>query len=306
MAMDDVNVNAPPPRQMTPRRTIPPLPQKQPYWWAIVAFVVIVAIILGLKALKNNSGTASGRATPTPTVQTLQPTSTSVGGQNVVLVTATPPSALNTATATSNGQVVSTATAASSKNPTNPTALNVASRSCSSRQIRWTWSGASRAASYDVVVYDPRSCATIKTASTTATSYTLPAGPGATAALKVRSRNSAGTEPGYFTPGSVGTVPPITTNPTNITVSTGAGHKLTWSWTGARHATSYDLQLYHYKGGSAQTDINAHTNQGQWSTAVSPGVSYYLKVRSVGACAPSTYFTPASGAVAGATPTPGA
>ncbi|MDB5056661.1 MAG: hypothetical protein JWO59_133, partial [Chloroflexi bacterium] len=78
------------------------------------------------------------------------------------------------------------------------------------------------------------------------------------------------------------------------------------SWTGAHHATAYDVQLYHYQGGAAHTDISARTNQGQWGTTVSPGVKYFLKVRSVGACAPSTYFTPPSSTSAGATPTPGA
>jgi hypothetical protein len=33
---------------------------------------------------------------------------------------------------------------------------------------------------------------------------------------------------------------------------------------------------------------------------VTPGVTYYLKVRSVGTCAPSTYFTPGRSGKVGA------
>jgi hypothetical protein len=123
-------------------------------------------------------------------------------------------------------------------------------------------------------------------------------------ALKVRSRNAAGTGQGYFTPGSVGRVPPLATNPTAMTVSS-SDHTLTWSWTGARHATAYDFVLLHYAGRSAHVDIRGRTNQGRWSAAVTPGVTYYLKVRSIGACSSADYSPSSRGAIAGATPTPG-
>ena len=77
-----------------------------------------------------------------------------------------------------------------------------------------------------------------------------------------------------------------------MTVST-TGHKITWFWTGAQHATAYDFVLYHYSNGAAKNDITGRATVPHWGTNVTPGVTYYLKVRSVGTCGPSTYYTPA-------------
>ena len=195
--------------------------------------------------------------------------------------------------------------AATQQPPTNPTSLRVSSGSCTVHRIVWIWSGARRASSYDLVLYDPVHGGTVKNVTTSATSYTLEAGPGATVALKLRGRNGAGTAPDYYTPGSVGRVPPAITNPTRVTATT-TGHTIDWAWSAVPRAMAYDLVLYHYDGNTPHTDISSRVGQAHWSTPVTPGVTYHLKVRSVGQCAPSTYYNGPASALVGATPTPGA
>lgn len=260
--MDQVNINAPPPAN--------PPPPRQPSRWPLAVFIAILAILViasvAVAAFRRNQQAA---ANPTPTPQAATATPAASGS-----ATATPASSGGTA-----------------QKPINPTSMHVADGSCSVHHITWTWSGAQNATSYDVVLYNPQTGAVIRDTHTTGASYTLGAGPGATVALKVRSRNSAGTPGTYYTPGDTGRVPPQTTNPTNMTVST-TGHKITWFWTGARHATAYDFVLYHYDGGTAKTDITGRVAVAHWGSNVTPGVTYDLKVRSVGTCALSTYYTP--------------
>jgi hypothetical protein len=183
--------------------------------------------------------------------------------------------------------------------PTNPTVLRVADGTCTLHRIAWTWAGARRATAYDVVLYNPVTQTEVRAAQTRVPAYTLGAQPGTTVALKVRSRNNAGTAATYVTPGATGRVPPHTSNPTQMTAVT-RGHTITWAWSGARHATAYDVVLYHYHGKTARRDIVARTAHTHWGTAVTPGISYYLKVRAVGPCALPTYYTPAQPARAGA------
>jgi hypothetical protein len=154
-----------------------------------------------------------------------------------------------------------------------------------------------------VVLYDPRTGATVRRTRTHGTSYTLAPGPGATVALKVRSRAAAGTAPSFFTPGAVGRVPPVAPNPTRLTVSL-QEHTITWSWLAVPPASAYDFVLYHYSGRTAAADITGRTPVAHWSVSVTSGITYFLKVRTVGPCAPAGYYTPATRATAGATPTP--
>src|SRR5581483_452768 len=177
-------------------------------WWPVAVFVLvlaIVAIIFAARQIAHRNG-ASPSATPSPTT---------VGGGATAPASATMAAGPGGATNTP-GARAGIAPTATVQPPTNPLALHVASGSCTVHRITWTWSGARRATSYEVVLYDPSSGATIKDTAITGTSYTLPAGPGATVALKVRSRNAGGTGRGYFTPGSVGHVPSKTTNPTHL------------------------------------------------------------------------------------------
>ena len=315
--MDQVNIHTTPPADQPPR---------PPSRWPLYAFIALVAIVViaavAIAALRHAAPQAAAHATVTPTaisratptvggtaarLSTTPQTGSSATPASALAATATPSTSASTPTALSAGTPTTAPTAtpvATTRPPTNPTALHVASGSCTVHRITWTWSGAQRAISYNVVVYNPQSGATVTSATTTAPRYILPAGPGATVALKVRSRNTAGAAPGYFTPGSVGRVPALTSNPISMTNST-SDHTLTWFWTGARHATAYDIVLYHYTGSTAKMDITARTRQAHWATAVTPGVTYYLKVRSVGACAPTTFYSPARPATVGATPTPG-
>lgn len=282
--MSQVNVNANP----------PPPPPRMPSRAPIYIFIALLVVLLlaGLVLYIGRRAGVHGTAHPTATAMAATETARSGAG---AIVTAT----------TAPGAATPTAGAAQQP-PTNPTALRVSSGSCTVHRIVWTWSGARRATSYDLVLYDPVSGNIVKNATTSATSYTLGAGPGATVALKVRGRNAAGTAPNYYTPGgaTVGRVPPTTTDPTAVT-STITGHTINWSWSGAKHATAYDLTLYHYDGSTAHTDVSARVNQAHWSIAVTPGVAYHLKVRSVGACAPSVYYNAPASALAGATATPG-
>ncbi len=275
--MDQVNINAPPP-------AAPPPPPRQPSRWPLALFIAILAILViagvAVAAFRRNQQAAAGSPTPTPQAATATP---AAGGN----AAATPASSTAGATPTPASSSDGTA-----QKPTNPTSMHVADGSCSVHHIIWTWAGAQNATSYDVVLYNPQTGAVIRDTHTTGTSYALGAGPGATVALKVRSRNSAGTPGTYYTPGDTGRVPPQTTNPTSMTVST-TGHKITWFWTGAKHATAYDFVLYHYDGGTAKTDITGRVAVAHWGSNVTPGVTYDLKVRSVGTCAPSTYYTPA-------------
>jgi hypothetical protein len=181
--------------------------------------------------------------------------------------------------------------------------MRVTSGTCSVYRIVWRWNGARRATAYDVVAYDPQTGTTIRNVRLAGTTYTLRAGPGATVALKVRSVNARGTAPTYFTPGAVGRVPPHTPNPTHVAVST-AGNRLTWTWTAVPHATAYDLVLYHYAGNVAKADIRARHSLAHWSLGVTPGITYYLKLRSVGRCAPVSYLAPSTHAAAGAASMP--
>lgn len=296
--MDQINVNAAPPPPAGP----PPRPSLWLPIAACLAIVAVVAIAFGIRHA-TAPGSASPPATPTPLLiadtPTGQPSATDTPASQAAA--GATPTGQGGATETPAAQAAATATPAP---PENPTALHVISGSCSNRAIAWSWPGGARATSYELVLYDPRTGATIKDLTTGATSYRLAAGPGATVALKLRSRNATGTGRGYFTPGSVGRVPPLTTDPTQITVKV-TGHRITWSWAGSRHATAYDVVLFHYVGGTAHTDISGRTDQGRWSTAVTPGVTYYLKVRSVGACGPADYVAVPHGATAGATPTSG-
>lgn len=179
--------------------------------------------------------------------------------------------------------------------PTNPTTMHVTSGSCAVHQIVWTWSAAPRATAYDVVLYDPQTGAMIRSTQTRHTAYALGAGPGATVALKVRSRNAAGTASSFFTPGRV---PAVAPNPTGLSASS-TGHTILWSWTAEPHASAYDVVLYHYRGHRASADITGRTTLAHWRLRVTPGVTYYLKVRTVGPCAPTQYYTPATSATAG-------
>lgn len=280
--MDQVNIN---------RRSSPPpgRPPRRPSWWPVLVLLIIL-IIIGIvfaarQVTQHNSASPTATVTVAPSATVAAaPTSTA---QEAAATVGTPSLVPGAATSTSGGGATSTP-----QPPTNPTALHVVSGSCAQHQITWSWTGAQRATSYEVVIYNPVSGATIKYTTTTTASYTLPAGPGATAALKVRSRNAAGTGQGYFTPGSVGHVPPQTTNPTHMTVDV-TDHTLTWFWGGATHATVYDFVLYHYAGaGTAKTDIKGRANQPHWAITVTPGTTYYLKVQSVGQCAPSSYYSP--------------
>jgi len=309
--MSQVNVN-----------TAPPPPPRPPSRWPIYAFIAILAVLLlgGLAVYAGRRATHQATAQPTSTATVV--TRASTGGPTATVAAGGVGGATSTATSSGGGAAPTsgaTATGATPNSgatatgttkqqpPTNPTLLRVSSGSCTAHRIAWTWSGAQRATSYDVGLYNPTSGAQIKNAVTSTTAYTLPAGPGATVGLKVRGRNAAGTAPNYFTPGgtTIGRVPPVTANPHDMKVTT-TGRSITWSWTAVPHATAYDLVLYHYSGSVARTDITARTSQAHWSTAVTPGVTYHLKARSVGDCAPSTYYTPPTSAVAGATPTPGA
>jgi len=304
--MSQVNVNTAPPPP-------PPPPPRPPSRWPIYAFIAILAVLL-LGALAVYAGRrATRQATAQPTSTATAAARSSAGGATATVAAGAGPG-VATSTATPSGDHTATAAPGATATgttreqpPTNPTLLRVSSGSCTAHRIAWTWSGAQRATSYDVGLYNPTSGAQIKNAVTATTAYTLPAGPGATVGLKVRGRNAAGTAPNYFTPGgtTIGHVPFVTANPSNMTATT-TGHSITWSWTAVPHATAYDLVLYHYVGSVARTDITARTSQAHWSTAVTPGVTYHLKARSVGDCAPSTYYTPPTAAAVGATPTPGA
>lgn len=280
--MSQINVNAGPPPSDAP----PPRPRSL---WPIYVVVAILAVVLLAALLLRRGGQQA--SSPPPTATATAGTARSSGGPTATVGAAGGSGGAATNTPAPGGATNTPASAATPQPPTNPTFLRAASGSCTVHRVLWTWTGAERATSYDVVLYDPQTGATVKNAVASTPAHTLTAGPGARVALKLRSRNAAGTAQGYFTPGSVGLVPPITTNPTAMTVAT-AGHTITFSYTGSRHATAYDVVLYHYSGGAAQTDITAHTGQGHWGTAVTPGVDYYLKVRSVGTCAPATYYTP--------------
>ncbi len=296
--MSQVNVNPTPPPP-------PRMPSRAPIYIFIALLVVL--LLAGLALYVSRRAGVQGTAHPTATAVAATATARSGVG---AIATATAVAGAATPTASGgSGATTSgpTPTAgAAQQPPTNPTALRVSSGSCTVYRIVWTWSGARRAASYDLVLYDPVSGNIIKNATTSATSYTLGANPGATAALKIRGRNAAGTAPNYYTPGgaTIGRVPPTTTDPTAVT-STTTGHTINWAWSGAKHATAYDLTLYHYDGNAAHTDVTARVNQAHWSIAVTPGVTYHLKVRSVGACAPSVYYNAPASALAGATATPG-
>lgn len=294
-----------------------PPPPRPPARWPVYLFgaiaLIVVLAIIAVAAVRRGGFQAAPHATPTATIlpigapaATSTPTGVAGAATSTAISTATV-SAGATGTSTvsagataTGGTATSTATAGP---PTNPTSLRVVSGSCTLHRIVWYWSGALRATSYAVVLYNPLSGAEVRSATTSAPRYALAAGPGATVALKVQSRNAAGAAPGYFTPGSVGRVPPVTTNPISMTASATA-RAVRWNWTGARHATAYDVALYHYVGGAARTDIRARTIPAHWGTDVTPGVTYYLKVRAVGACAPSAFYSPAVAATAGVTPTP--
>lgn len=300
--MSQVNVNPTPPPP-------PRMPSRAPIYIFIALLVVL--LLAGLALYVSRRAGVQGTAHPTATAVAATATARSgVGAIATATAAATAVAAAATPTASGgSGATTSgpTPTAgAAQQPPTNPTALRVSSGSCTVHRIVWMWSGAQRAASYDLVLYDPVSGNIIKNATTSATSYTLGANPGATAALKIRGRNAAGTAPNYYTPGgaTVGRVPPTTTDPTAVT-STTTGHTINWAWSGAKHATAYDLTLYHYDGSVAHTDVTARVNQAHWSIAVTPGVTYHLKVRSVGACAPSVYYNAPASARAGATAAPG-
>lgn len=267
-----VNTN-PPPRP----------PSRWPLYLLIAILVVLVIGFLVADIVRRSATGPRAQATATPVGATATAAASGVA-------TATPASG-------------PTPTASALQPPTNPTSMRVVPGSCTAHRIEWTWSGAQRATSYEVVVYDPATNAAVRNAITSTAAYTLPAGPGAAVALKVRSRNAAGTGPGYFTPDKVGRVPLQATNPTHMTAAT-SGHTISWTWMGATHATAYELVLYHYHGGTAKADITARTVRPHWSTPVTPGIAYYLKVRSVGECAPSSYFTPSASAIVGATPMP--
>ncbi|HWE62364.1 MAG TPA: hypothetical protein VHB98_11690 [Chloroflexota bacterium] len=284
--MDQININPAQPPASGP-------PPRQPVrWWPIALFLVIIAIILIVFAARQVARNNSATATATPSAVSTAPAVVST-------VTAAPGAATNTAIPAAGASTNTPAvTSTQAQPPTNPTALRVISGTCTAHRITWTWSGARRATSYEVVLYDPRTGATIKDLTVTGTSYTLPAGPGATVALKVRARNAAGTGQGYFTPGSVGHVPPITTNPTQLSAVV-AKQTITWFWGGAQHATAYDFVLYHYQGGGAVVDVTGRVDHPHWAIKVTPGITYYLKVRSVGPCAPAGYFTPHLSAKAG-------
>jgi hypothetical protein len=299
--MSQVNINTTPP---------PPPPPRMPSRAPIYVFIGLLAVLLlgGLGVYAARRANHQSGATATATAPAAATATALVQDAGGATATTAPVSGAATNTAAPGGGASgagATATPAPRQTPTNPTALRVASGSCTAHRITWTWSGAQRASSYDLVLYDPVSGNTVKDTSASAPSYALGADPGATVALKVRSRNSAGTAQGYFTPGSVGRVPPHLANPTHVT-ATVTGHQVEWSWPAVPHATAYDLVMYHYDGGAPRTDISTRVGQAHWGTPVTPGVTYHLKVRASGQCAPSTYYNASASAIAGATPTPAA
>lgn len=304
--MDEVTIT-------TPSDPGPPQP---PTRWPLYVFVAILAILAAF-VIGGLAATALHRAAPR-TVPTITTTATAQATSGAATATPSGPGATaaarggtaptplsggpTTATPTTRGTETTATPAArvgAVQPPTNPTVLHVADGTCTQHRIAWTWAGAHRATAFDVVLYNPITQAEVRAARTRLPAYTLRAGPGATVALKVRSRNSAGTARDYFTPGTIGRVPPHAANPRQMTVAT-RGHTITWTWSGARHATAYDVVLYHYHGATATRDIVARTTHAHWGTAVTPGIAYYLKVRAVGPCAGLTFYTPARAAKVGA------
>lgn len=280
-----------------------PPPPRPPSRWPLYVFIGILAVLLlgGLALAGARRQSQQAAAQPTATsraVVVVAPTATTTNGAPAAGPTATPISG----GATSPPGATPTS-AATPLPPTNPTSMHVVSGSCTVHHIAWTWSGAQRATSYEAVLYNPVSGAQVKNITASNASYTLGAGPGATVTLKVRSHNATGAAPTYFTPPSTGRVPLQISNPRSVTATT-TGHTINWAWTAVPHAAAYDLVLYHYQGGTPQNDVTARRVLAHWSVPVTPGVPYHLKVRSVGDCAPRSYYTPSTTARVGAPPTP--
>jgi len=172
--------------------------------------------------------------------------------------------------------------------------MRVTNGVCGSRQIAWAWSGARNATAYNVVLYNPVSGALIRSTHVHGTRYVLGAALGATAALKVQSVNAAGVAPTYYTPSDAGHMPPAPTNPTAVTAST-AGTAVTFAWTGARHAVTYDVIVYHYQGATPVTDKQARTTQTALTITGTGRVDYHMKIRTVGPCGPvAAYVMPSA------------
>ncbi len=175
--------------------------------------------------------------------------------------------------------------------PSNPTSMEVAANSCTSHTIDWRWSGAHRAAGYDIVLYDPNTGVALAHNTTIEARYTQAAIPGQPVALRVRSRNDAGTGGDYFSPQDSAQALPVTLNPTTIAV-TATTTTLTWTWPPSLYATGYDVVLYHYHGASVSVDEETTVLDAHFSVDPPTGVTYYLKLRALGPCNPSLYYTP--------------
>lgn len=199
--------------------------------------------------------------------------------------TATPISGAGSASSPTPGGATPTANTAP---PTNPTAMQVTQGSCTNHTMTWSWSGANNATGYDVVLYNPATRALYAQNTALEPRYVQAGAPGQTMALKIRARNDAGHASGYYTPSDTARIPPQTTNPDAIDVVTST-NTVTWTWYGARHATGYSVILFHYNGGAPVTDKQARVNVASFQTPTQPGTTYYLKVKSLGACAPSDY-----------------
>ncbi len=270
--MSQVNVNQ-----------TPPSPERPRTWGTALLYILIGALIalvieglflLGLRQNGRELAVLAAGATTTPT-----PAATAT-------VTATPLGATPTPAGTSAASPTPAV-----RPPTNPTAMRVTQGSCTRPLMSWSWSGAKGAAGYDVALYNPTTGAVLASNTTLAPRFTQVGAPGQTLALKVRSRNSAGTAPGYFTPADTAHVPPHTTNPTAIQVMTSTT-TLTWTWSGAQAASGYDVVLYHYHGGAVVVDQRATVTAPRFSTPARGGTVMYLKVRADGPCASATYYTP--------------